>query len=275
MGTIKRIERLEEEITLLKDIIARRCPSLETILRRRGFNIFQKQCGEYLLLPEPKFIDSYYENLKKYSFRLFLRDVIKQKGTFSERDVARYATKEVTKTYIEYLLETGIIEKSNDGFALKRRVKTFGDTLEWFMAEVLKREFAIEAMWSVKFRGRQVGGDYDLIASLNNDLLYMEVKSSPPRQVYDKEVRAFLQRREELCPDLAIFFMDTHLRMKDKMVPMFEEELRGLFETEKPVKRLHSEIFIIENNLFISNSKPSIETNMETIFFHYYRRRFK
>ena len=66
-----------------------------------------------------------------------------------------------------------------------------------------------------------MGGDYDVLGRLDGALVYLEVKSSPPKQVYDSEVRAFLDRVEDLAPDLAVFLMDTELRMKDKLVPMF------------------------------------------------------
>ncbi len=269
-GVRKRIEELEREIEDLRGLLTTRCCTVQSILRLRGFVIYQMERGEDLLLPEGEFMDSYYENLKKYSFRLFLRDVIKQEGPFSEGDVTRYATREVTREYIDYLLKAGLIESTGQGFVLRKKIRTFGDTLEWLLAEILRREFSVQAIWGVKFRGSHVGGDYDLIASLHKDLLYMEVKSAPPRQVYDREVRAFLQRHDELCPDISIFFMDTHLRMKDKMVPMFEEELKGLNKTGMPVRRLQAEIFVAGDSLFISNSKPSIENNLETIFSYYF-----
>ena len=54
------------------------------------------------------------------------------------------------------------------------------------------------------------------------------------------------------------------------MVPMFEEELKGLNKTGMPVRRLHAEIFVAGDSVFISNSKPSIENNLETIFSYYF-----
>ncbi len=267
---LREIERLKEKIKKLE--LA--SPSLEMLLKRRGFIIHTKEPEEGLLLPSKEHIDSYYENMKKYSFRIFLRDVIKHAKGFRLRDVSRYATEEVTKQYIDYLVSIGLVQKRDDSFYLaSSSVVTFGETLEWFVAETLKREFSMDACWGIKFRGREVGGDYDLLAAFEKGIMYMEIKSSPPRQVYDREVRAFLLRVRDLCPEMAIFLMDTHLRMKDKMVPMFEEELKNIDSQTDKVERLHAEIFSINKRVFITNTKPSVEANISTILSHFLRRR--
>ncbi len=270
----KECERLREETALLRQRLTELTPPLEALLKRRGFSIYKKEPAEDLLVPREEYVDSYYETMKRYSFRLFLRDIIKHQDGFRHQDVTKYATAEVTEEYIDYLLKIGLIEKFPEGYRLKKRpIKSFGETLEWFVAEILKREFRMETIWGIRFRGRRVGGDYDLIAKLDSGLLYMEIKSSPPRQVYASEISAFWSRTRDLCPDMAVFLMDTHLRMKDKLVVMFEDELRGRFENPPQVRRLKAELFTIEDRVFIINSKPSIEGNMETLLSYYLRRR--
>ncbi len=270
----RECERLREETALLRQRLTELTPPLEVLLKRRGFTIYKSEPAEDLLVPREEYLDGYYETMKRYSFRLFLRDTIKHQEGFTGRKVARYASAEVTEEYIDYLLEIGLTEKVGGVYRLRRGpVKSFGETLEWFVAEVLKREFRMEAIWGVRFRGRPVGGDYDLIAKLDGGLLYMEVKSSPPRQVYAAEISAFWSRTEDLCPDMAVFLMDTHLRMKDKLVPMFEEELKARSENPPAVRRLKAEIFCIEDRVFIINSKPSIEGNIGTLLSYYLRRR--
>ncbi len=265
---------LREEITLLRQRLTELTPPLEALLRRRGFSIFKKEPSEDLIIPAERHLDSYYETMKRYSFRLFLREVIKHQEGFTPGEVTTYATEEITGEYIDYLLETGLLERVSGGYRLRKRpVKSFGETLEWFVAEVLKREFRMETIWGIKFRGRRVGGDYDLIAKLDSGLLYIEVKSSPPKQIYDTEISAFWSRVQDLCPEMAVFLMDTHLRMKDKLVPMFEEELSKRFERPPAVERLKAELFTIDGRVFIINSKPSIEGNIETLLSYHLRRR--
>jgi len=218
-------------------------------------------------VPAPQHLQQYYQRMKKYSFRLFLRDVIKYQEGFSTQQVVHYATAEVTKEYIGYLLQLGLLEPHQGGYRLRKRpIKSFGETLEWFLAETLKREFAAEALWGVKFRRPRIGGDYDLVAKVDASILYMEVKSSPPKQIYQSEIRAFLKRVEDLAPEVAVFFMDTELRMKDKIVPMFQEE--GL----RP-QRLYKELFHAPDRIYIINAKGSVAANVQRVLSHALRRK--
>ncbi|MEW6586249.1 MAG: hypothetical protein AB1442_11650, partial [Nitrospirota bacterium] len=215
-------EPLREEIRRLRRSLTELTPPLDVLLKRRGFRIFRKEPSDDLLLPDEKYIDGFYEMLKRYSFRLFLRDVIKHQRSFTLEQVARYATEEVTKHYLGYMESIGLIEKVPGGFGLIRSpIKSFGETLEWFAAEIFRREFEAEAVWGIRFKRPKVGGDYDLVAKVDGSILYMEVKSSPPKQIYQSEISAYFDRIDDLSPEISIFFMDTELRMKDKIVPMF------------------------------------------------------
>ena len=42
-----------------------------------------------------------------------------------------------------------------------------------------------------------------MIARVDSSLFYLEVKSSPPKQIYDSEVEAFLDRVDDLSPEIA------------------------------------------------------------------------
>jgi len=108
-----------------------------------------------------------------------------------------------------------------------------------------------------------VGGDYDVLAKLDGSLLYVEVKSSPPKQVTDSEIAAFLARVEDLSPEIAVFLMDTELRMKDKVVPMFEQALANRRGLPPAVVRIERELFHIQERIFIVNAKESIVRNLE------------
>lgn len=263
---------LKTEVRRLRKSLTELTPPLAALLRRRGFKIYKKEPPDDLLLPEERFIDDYYRFFHKYSFRLLLRDVIKHQDMFTVKDVTRYAVAEVTGEYLDYLLKIGLILKSGDSYRLKKcPVKSFGPTLEWFLSEVFEREFAAESIWGIKFKRSVVGGDYDLIAKVDSSILYMEIKSSPPKQIYANEISAFLSRTFELSPEIAIFFMDTELRMKDKIVPMFEDELRKRPDEPPPVRRIEKELFQIQDKIFIINAKGSIVNNIEKVLSGYFR----
>lgn len=267
------IKLLKSEIKRLGKALSKVSPSLDILLKRRGFKVYKKEPSEDLLLPEKKYINIFYEKLKKYSFRLFLRDVIKHQNFFTIDKVARYATKEITSQYIDFLLKANLTESTAKGYRLKKRpIKSFGETLEWFIARLIEKEFESETIWGVKFKRPKVGGDYDLIAKIDSSILYMEIKSSPPKQIYDKEIAAFLNRVEDLSPEVSIFFMDTELRMKDKIVPMFEAELQRHYKKSVSVERIAKELFHINKKIFIINSKDSITANIRTVLsFYWYK----
>jgi len=178
--TFNELVRLRAEVKRLRRALSRQAPGLGALLRRRGFTIYKKEPVDDLLLPAKKYQAGYYTMLHKYSFRLFLRDVIKRQELFTLEDVARYATPAKTKEYLDYLLSIRLIRQKPEGCVLaKGPVTSFGATLEWYIAEVFKREFGSETVWGVKFKRPKVGGDYDVIAKLDGSLVYLEVKSSP------------------------------------------------------------------------------------------------
>jgi hypothetical protein len=246
---------------------------LDVLLKRRGFRIFKQTPPEDLLLPAKEFLDGYYRMLHRYSFRLFIRDVIMHQDFFKAENVTRYATAGVTAGYLRYILSIGVIAETGDGYQLARRpVRSFGETLEWYVAELIKREFCFESVWGVKFKRPCIGGDYDVLGRFNGSLLYIEVKSSPPKQIYAAEISAFFNRVSDLFPEIAVFFMDTELRMKDKIVPMFEQELAKKYALPPAVTRIEKELFQIEGRIFIINAKDSIERNLEKVLNSYFRR---
>ena len=268
------LEFLRNEVRRLRRTLDLLTPSLDMLLKRRGFRVYKKEPRSDLLLPDEPFRDVFYKTLHKYSFRLFLRDVIKYQERFTLEQVTRYTTTRVIRTYLAYLLDIGLIREGAAGYSLVHRpITSFGPTLEWYVAEFLRQEFGAEVLWGVKFRRPNVGGDYDVLARLDNALLYAEVKSSPPKQVMDSEIAAFLDRVDDLAPEAALFLMDTELRMKDKVVPMFEQELAKRMDKPSPVVRIERELFHIQDRIFIMNAKESIGRNIEKVVARFFQAR--
>jgi hypothetical protein len=103
-------------------------------------------------------------------------------------------------------------------------------------------------------------------------LVYVEVKSSPPRGIEQSEMATFFSRIDQILPEVAILFDDTQLRMKDKLVVMFEEELKRRHgrrsKTLYPVNRLVDELFHVQNRIFIINSRKDIFENFSICLRH-------
>jgi len=221
----------------------------------------------------------YYRLLKKYSFRLFLRDVIRHRERMRADDLQKYCSPAAVARYLAMLAAWNIIVPlGRDGYRLApEHVYSFGDTFEWLIAQVLIREFYCPAAWGIRFTGTPRGGDYDVIAAVEQYLLYIETKSSPPKHIEQADIAAFLDRIEDLRPHFCIFLEDTHLRMHDKIAGLFQLELNRRCPryggTSRVVTRLSGEIFSIDEKIFISNSKPDLAANIGFCLKQYLRGR--
>jgi len=60
--------------------------------------------------------------------------------------------------------------------------------------------------------------------------------------------------------------------MKDKIVPMFEDELAKKYAVPSAVTRMEKELFQLDNRIFIINAKDSIQRNLEKVLNSYFRR---
>jgi hypothetical protein len=270
---IEELAFLRKEVKRLRRTLNELSPDINMLLKRRGFIIYKKEPVDDLFVPLKKFQNRFYRMLHKYSFRLLLRDVIKHQKLFTLEQVTQYATPSITNGYLDCLLSVKLIRKKGAGYVLaKGPIRSFGVTLEWYIAEIFKREFGSESVWGVKFKWPRIGGDYDVIAKMDTSLIYSEVKSSPPKQICDSEIAAFLDRVADLAPAVAIFLIDTELRMKDKIVPMFEHELAIRFSDPPSVERIERELFQISGRIFIVNAKESITGNIGKVLNRYYLR---
>jgi len=276
----KKVQQLTKEVESIKTASVEDPLPVEEKLRMRGIRIFRKNPTERLFFPpdlSPFHKTRFYEMMKKYSFRLVLRDTIKYQDRFRIQDLTHYCSSKVVRGYCESLCEMGVITKNGRG-KYRTRVSplySFGPTLEWFIAEMFKREFASPAIYGVSVKNTPSGGDYDVMASWNQRLVYVEVKSSPPKGIEQNEISTFFSRMGDILPDVAFLFNDTQLRMKDKLVVMFEEELERRHGWESktlyPVERLFEELFHVQNHVFIVNSRKDVAENFEICLKHYLR----
>jgi hypothetical protein len=276
---LKELSALQKEISELRTGLARLEQevftgegALQRAIKARGMQVHRHNPGDELIFSPQATSEeriAIYELLQHYSFRLFLRDVINNKESFRAEGLVRYCSFETAERYLSSLCELKLAEplKGKEGsFRLANRdLYSFGPTLEWFVAQMFRREFASPAIYGVRFKETASGGDYDVIAFWEGRLVYVEIKSSPPRGIERQEIGSFLARITDLVPDIAFFFNDTQLRMKDKIVLMFEEVLHERFDRRScelfPLTRLVDELFHINHRIFIVNSKRDVAAN--------------
>jgi hypothetical protein len=114
-----------------------------------------------------------------------------------------------------------------------------------------------ESGWGIKIEGIPDGGDYDVLGFLDSIMLYIECKISPPDNVEDGEIRNFLQRREELSPELTIMLVDTDSPL-NKLLDKFRNILVPILG-ELSILEIKSNVVYIENvRVMVINSQPSI-----------------
>lgn len=262
LSVLAELQAIRHLLEALTSRLEPREPSVSDTLRRRGLVLKRLNPPERLLWGaawSAELEADLYTQLKRNSFRIFLRDLI-ARGPARKEELARFCSPATVARYLAFLQNRGLVEDGGGRFRVRQaKVRSFGETLEWLVARILTEEFGAQAAWGVKLSGVRAGGDYDVLARLENALIYVEVKSSPPKHIHEREVAAFLDRVGELAPDLAVFFVDTELRMRDKIVPLFEGTLAKRADgTAPPVKRWLEECFHVGEGLLIANAKPSL-----------------
>jgi hypothetical protein len=275
--------KIEELALRLEGLEARQAAQglaeLKGMLQRRGLDIFRFTPRSRLFLPSSRSEKAeirFYKLFKKYSFRLFLREVLNQRGPFRLADVVRYASPETGRKYLGALAEMGLAESlAGRKYRLSEpSPRSLGPTLEWFMAEVLRREFSCPALYGLRCKGTRLGGDFDVVSAWESRFIYMEVKSSPPKNIEGDEIREFFGRLEDLRPHLAFFFVDTELRLKDKIVPLFEAERNAASRPDSDpggaAEKIGDEIFFLQPALYLFGSKRSIPANLAACFRHFF-----
>jgi hypothetical protein len=250
-------------------------PAIRAALRRRGIKLRESEGGRDDLLIaswSSELIEQFYREMQRYSFRLVLRDVIRLGGggTFEPQQLTRHASLEVVHGFLEILLRLSVIQPAGQAYRLGVPAHSLGPTLEWFVAQVLQRELGFCVASSLPMRGGTTGGDLDVMGLAEGCLLYVEVKSGPPKHLGGPQISAFLDRVEALAPHGAIFFEDTELRMKDKIVVLFEEALQQRGSSRRP-ERLHRELFTVGRGIYIANAHPDVAGNLARCVSHLLR----
>jgi hypothetical protein len=234
------------------------------MLRRRGFDAKPGRSD----LPFPMdFPDEGTERLSRhlghYAFRLFLRGAMQHPEGFRPAEVTRYVGANEARRMAEELCALGLAEGTGRGrYRLLHPTRSFGGTLEWYVARELRERLGFDTAAGVRFGAPGIGGDLDVVAAAEGRMVLLELKSSPPRQLDEAEVAAFFDRLSALRPDLALFVVDTALRLGDKVVPMLLADLeRRSGRTLRP-RRLGRELWALGPRLYAVGAKGDLVANL-------------
>ena len=234
------------------------------MLARRGFRPVAAPPD----LPFPPDLDSAIaerlsQRLGHYAFRLFLRGAIQRPSSFAPAETTRYLAPPAARSLAESLVEMDLATHLPRGrYRLLYPARSFGGTLEWYVGRELRRRFGFDVATGLKLRARGVGGDLDVVAAAEGKLVYLELKSSPPRQLSGGEVAAFFDRVDALRPEVALFVVDTALRLSDKVLPMLAAELQQRRPGAPPPRRVERDLWAFTPHLYAVNAKPDLVANI-------------
>ncbi|HEY6100217.1 MAG TPA: hypothetical protein VIW03_12345 [Anaeromyxobacter sp.] len=212
--------------------------------------------------PDAALGEALQDRLSHYAFRLFLRGAILRPAGFTPAQATRYLSAAKARAMAEDCVALGVAERLPLGrYRLLRRARSFGGTLEWWLARELERRLGFAVAFGVRSGAAGVGGDLDVVASAEGRLLYLEAKSSPPKHVSRAEVAAFLRRVRAVRPDVALFVVDTALRLSDKILPMFAAALAG-GGRQGPPRRIFRETWALTPHLYAVNAREDLVENV-------------
>jgi hypothetical protein len=200
------------------------------------------------------------ERLEHYAFRLFLRGAILRADGFTPSQATRYLTSPQARELADALVALELAAPLPRGrYRLLHPPRSFGGTLEWWLATELRDRLALEVAFGVRSGAPGVGGDLDIVAAGEGKLLYLETKSSPPKHVSAAEIGAFLRRVRAVRPDVALFVVDTALRLSDKILPMFAA---ALGPSAPPPRRVLRETWALTPHVFAVNAREDLVDNV-------------
>ena len=204
------------------------------------------------------------ELLGHYAFRLFLRGAIQRADGFAPEDATSYVSAARARGFADTLVALGLaVRLPSNRVRLVAAASSFGGVLEWYIGRELHRWLGFDVATGVKFHASGVGGDLDIVAAAEGKLVYLEVKSSPPKHLSEGEVRAFFERLDLVAPDVTLFVMDTALRLGDKVVPMLLAGARQAHGASVPApRRIARDLWVLDRRVYVVNSKPDLLANV-------------
>jgi len=272
----RRVKKLEIEILNLKENLSKIIYFIDknygkeiifSLLKERGFKILELK-DKKLIFPEDEiFFNDYFKNLRSYYFRRILQDTIKKKE-FDDNFVHKLKKKwgeVVVERYLQKLLNYGILKKSNSFYESKfKDIDNIGNTLEWYIGEILKRDFSIPVVSNIEIKNLSDGGDFDIFFLLLGNLSYLEIKSSPPNNISIEELENFIKRVNGVGTKVSILFIDTTLNIKRNIIDNMKFLLKR-YKREFLGIMIRNGFYKVSKGIYVFNSKRSIEESIRIV----------
>ena len=180
-------------------------PDIFSLLNQRGHRVTKLGSERDIFLPtrqdlEPELKDSFkvmlYNLMRNDSFRRSLRDWAY--GNISENN----SNLAYIMSYVKLCEKFG--GWSNAAPEIRRR---YASTFEWYVSELLCREFAARASgFGLRLKDADPDDEFDCVALLDNGLVFVECKTG--REGIYAQIKKFLRRDTELLATYSFFVFD-------------------------------------------------------------------
>lgn len=272
----KRLKRFEIELKNLKENLSKIIYFIDknygkeiifSLLKERGFEVLEIKDKRIIFPKSAEYFEDYFKNLRSYYFRRILQDTIKKKE-FSLDFISKLKEKwggKVVEKYLNRLVQYEIFKKENSHFISNyKEIDNIGNTLEWYIGEILKKEFSIPVLSNIEIKNIKEGGDFDIFFLLLGNLSYLEIKSSPPNNISIEEIENFIKRVVSVGTKVSILFIDTTLNIKRNII----DNMEFLLKRVKRVfigKMIRNGFYKVSKGLYVFNSKRSIEESIRIV----------
>ncbi len=142
----------------------------------------------------------------------------------------------------------------------------YSSTFEWYVAELLYREFSFFASaFGLKIANSPEGGDFDVIGATHTGLIAIECKSGKPRGIDENQIIQFVRRHHFLRADYSIFYIDYKGLEGNFPFKFFAHAVHGAVEDPKVFKVVvsngesNANFYLVEgaNIYVVDNSKST------------------
>ena len=212
--------------------------SIRNSLTRRGFDVKDIMDSRDVI----ETTEQFYQNFKSSSYRQVLKLIYDSEIGIKASEILKRLSS-LTQDALESLLsqlteDKCIVKDSVDDKYRRASDNDYARTFEWFICEVFKQELKGIASSGVKILKLRCGGDFDVLARLEDLLVYIECKSGSVFNISKDDITNFLARYKELAPSFTILIIDTN-GLPPEFYATFEQanwEAHGL-STRLPFKR--------------------------------------
>ena len=259
--------------------------SIENTLKRRGYEYAGSGSVDKLVTPKDmssREVDGFYKYMGSRTFRNIVKDIVDKKENILPDYYINGCSETKLSEYFDFLCSARILQyaANSSSYYLTIRIDDFGPTLEWYVSELFKRELECTADWGVRIKNLKPGGDFDVIARDESKLVWIETKSSRLEHIIETDIRHFLQRDQNLDPDISIFLVDTHNDLSC-LISAFEDIMTPVVAGDSGMKdpNYHfkinqltdfGDIYHTLRRVFIINTDPLILTNLRYCLKYYF-----